>query len=1372
LQSRSDIWLGDALSVRRALSLDGEATLEMLRLLGLLPGDVFCQDRGAGADAETAEKALPQPPPAEGHAGRQPEAPAAPATSETASTLVHSVLERLETPAPSRTPPQWFSAQRPVARAFAVRTRSPQPLLGPLQRRSILSYAIGRDVAEGDLDIEAIARTLARGRVLTTLPRRPRRTLRYGVEVVVDRARWMEPFFGDQDGLIDYLETLLPTDRLHVRQISGRPLDSARQNKQRGARNRLHPHATILALTDLGVGYRAGVQAPPTAREWRQYAFQQRRADRALIVFMPYERARWPGSLRRSLAILHWSERTTVGQARRLRSGGRPDHPPRRREREQEHVRGLARVLSTSVRIDPWLLREARRALVPQSDAGTEADLWFSGLAASRGPAGLVLKPQLAAVLRSELAAMPEDFVAQAVRLIERAHAAYPEVTRIEEELGAMSLGRDPQEDRVDALLRPALKALHGQPKESNDVARPVDVARWAMHAWDRLPATVRQTDTARQLALAAALNVGDGAWISKTDPSRGLPTDAAWLLPESAGMHVGYGVELRQYADGEMELAVTVPYPLTTARHMIRVPSTQPALLEVRRTQGDDGLVQTLALVPGATLPLGAIDSGGAYDFALRTLRGDQYRLRTASAREVAEQCLVQITREPDSPSEPTVTGIYVGDRMVIAADVFEDRGVVYLYAQRAEGKLSAVVHRALAADAGWACLLTIDGEIEERRGSAHAPIDLDATLAGLTAGRTGSQMEREVSLFWYSGRELSVTHPAIAADGVDLRQGPQAAGGLLFDRNLPSGPAVLLAGAPPAGRGIQATSPQGSRDAGPTRLVPLIDVRDSARQQLRSGWRLIIWSADQRALEASLKSLLIEQMGPERVATVNPENQKEWESAAIASPALGRQMLSRNERVLPRVDALLLIGDAASSSYQIELAHAESIPILWLPVGDPEPMLASLPQHLATYLRTRQWLQLPANADAKALRQLAARIAQWQPYGEAVASEALPPSLQAIETPAAQRPTGSVRSRILDMLDNTEHATNLYHCPLLEPFALKPFVTPEGDAPILVVIHGDGSSGRGSFGSLWDASNERYRRRLHEHYGDRVLSFEYHSVTRGLLQNAIELARRLPAQATLDLLTIGGGGIVGELLCRVQREDASSPFDDEDVGLLREAGLREAVESARELASLLGDRHFRVRRFVRVACPVRGSVIWGELSAKALSWLKALGVIPWTLIDLLNVGVEHVLLGMLKNEQIAPGLTQLGPTSAIIRLVNRPNLRFAGELSIVAGIHDGSKGLKARLQEIAVRWVLKEGADFVVSLDSNFGGAARSGGVYRFVDSGPDVTHFNYFRNESSLERIVAALIEDGEHAGFERVALEADAQGRSSMRPLGLR
>ena len=50
--------------------------------------------------------------------------------------------------------------------------------------------------------------------------------------------------------------------------------------------------------------------------------------------------------------------------------------------------------------------------------------------------------------------------------------------------------------------------------------------------------------------------------------------------------------------------------------------------------------------------------------------------------------------------------------------------------------------------------------------------------------------------------------------------------------------------------------------------------------------------------------------------------------------------------------------------------------------------------------------------------------------------------------------------------------------------------------------------------------------------------------------------------------------------------------------------------------------------------------------------------------------------------------------------------------------------------------------------------------------------MTHFNYFRDQSSLARIVGALMEDGERAGFERVALEPEAQMRSSLRPLGMR
>ena len=81
---------------------------------------------------------------------------------------------------------------------------------------------------------------------------------------------------------------------------------------------------------------------------------------------------------------------------------------------------------------------------------------------------------------------------------------------------------------------------------------------------------------------------------------------------------------------------------------------------------------------------------------------------------------------------------------------------------------------------------------------------------------------------------------------------------------------------------------------------------------------------------------------------------------------------------------------------------------------------------------------------------------------------------------------------------------------------------------------LHGTGSSTTGSFGDLrgiapevrldWD--------RLEESYGQRIYGFEHRTFSESPIENALLLARTLPANAQIDLVTHSRGGIVGDLL------------------------------------------------------------------------------------------------------------------------------------------------------------------------------------------------------------------------------------------------
>jgi hypothetical protein len=73
----------------------------------------------------------------------------------------------------------------------------------------------------------------------------------------------------------------------------------------------------VVVITDLGIGgpVLSDDRAPVT--EWLAFARRVVASRHPLIAFVPYEARRWPPRLARTMTLLHWSERTTVGEVRR-----------------------------------------------------------------------------------------------------------------------------------------------------------------------------------------------------------------------------------------------------------------------------------------------------------------------------------------------------------------------------------------------------------------------------------------------------------------------------------------------------------------------------------------------------------------------------------------------------------------------------------------------------------------------------------------------------------------------------------------------------------------------------------------------------------------------------------------------------------------------------------------------------------------------------------------------------------------------------------------------------------------------------------------------------------------------------------------------
>ncbi len=358
------------------------------------------------------------------------------------------------------------------------------------------------------------------------------------------------------------------------------------------------------------------------------------------------------------------------------------------------------------------------------------------------------------------------------------------------------------------------------------------------------------------------------------------------------------------------------------------------------------------------------------------------------------------------------------------------------------------------------------------------------------------------------------------------------------------------------------------------------------------------------------------------------------------------------------------------------------------------------------------------------------------------------------------------------------------VYRCPLANELTLTPLpegeTIPASDQPVLVFIHGTASSCRGSFGALWGVGESSKgtaaaRESLHKRYGDRVYAFEHRTLTESPIRNALDLAKRLPAGTQVDLVTHSRGGLVGELLCLGERDPASDPLtpdllktlfdadrtiaDQLDLSPLdfaaaerRKQGYEEDRELLGQLIGLLAGPRLSIRRFVRIACPARGTTL---ASGRLDRWLSVLRYLAKPVGGLANDTLDF-LLAVVKERtdpRTLPGLEAMLPGSALTRLLNHPDLGTRSDLSVIAGDAQGDSPW-GQLKLWLADWFFGADHDLVVNTGSMVGGMRRRAGNGRFLrDQGPQVNHFGYIRNDKSLRWLVSGLTrKDGTDGGFQ--------------------
>lgn len=310
--------------------------------------------------------------------------------------------------------------------------------------------------------------------------------------------------------------------------------------------------------------------------------------------------------------------------------------------------------------------------------------------------------------------------------------------------------------------------------------------------------------------------------------------------------------------------------------------------------------------------------------------------------------------------------------------------------------------------------------------------------------------------------------------------------------------------------------------------------------------------------------------------------------------------------------------------------------------------------------------------------------------------------------------------------------------------PVQLGPVINGQlpNDGPSLVFVHGTASHTQGSFGGLTESGNAAIWAEIQKLYGGRVFALEHRTLSQSPVENALEIAQHLPKGARLHLVTHSRGGLVGELLSRAGFPGA---FDSKDLGQFDGA----EQQRLRDLGKLLTGKGVRVDRFVRVACPARGTTLASRRLDRYLSLiLNCIGLIPALAGSPLYGWVKSLLVAIAKKRadpEDLPGLEAQMPESRLVKILNRQDPGFAvdADLSVIAGDIEGA-GVWQRLGVLATDLFYREDHDLVVNTWAMTGGGRRTpDGRARYAfDAGSEVNHFNYFRNSRTVGKLAAAL------------------------------
>ncbi|MEN9559701.1 MAG: hypothetical protein RLZZ502_912, partial [Pseudomonadota bacterium] len=347
------------------------------------------------------------------------------------------------------------------------------------------------------------------------------------------------------------------------------------------------------------------------------------------------------------------------------------------------------------------------------------------------------------------------------------------------------------------------------------------------------------------------------------------------------------------------------------------------------------------------------------------------------------------------------------------------------------------------------------------------------------------------------------------------------------------------------------------------------------------------------------------------------------------------------------------------------------------------------------------------------------------------------------------------------LDLSDTQYHSN-----PTLSPI--------DQSKPFLVLVHGTFVNGYSSFGKLWGtAAGEQLRQRLLAHYGQQVWSLEHATLSESPVQNAITLARALPPNSSIDLMTHSRGGLVAECLLLGQAQcdglsmdelirwyfetDSNINFHPQIKQDKQRQGYATLANELRELVLLLKQKNIRVGSMVRAGCPSMGTSLASgrldnmlQLVDEVLNRFQA-----WPAHIASEVaGMAAALVAQKANPVVLPGVEAMIPGSGLVRFLNDPRLSVQSHLMALSG--DVRLALNWQLPAVLLSdRLFASDHDYVVNTPAMYAGIQRLGANKKYVfDRGETINHFSYFNNSRSALAAEVMLTRPAELHPYEDI------------------